>query len=361
MKILFWVPYPSEGPSNRYRVEQYLPYLKSTNIEYCLRPFWRSYVYGILYMRRHYFRKILYFILGTLSRLWDILTIARYDLIFIHRESYPIGGAFFEKFLKIMGKPFIFDFDDAIFLKSSSPNNSFIERFKSPAKIKDIVKMSRGVIAGNIYLANFASQFNKNVFIIPTAIDTDKYYPCDKKGPEEIVVGWIGTFTTLNFVNSLNGVFRKLSSRFNNLRLKVIGGIIRVDGVERIISKQWSEALELEDLRSFDIGIMPMPDNEWTRGKCGFKAILYMSMGIPCVCSPIGVNKEIITDGLNGFLASSEEEWVDKLSLLAVDAGLREKIGREGRRTVEEKYSVKANVNNFLNIIQKRQDKNGAF
>lgn len=354
MKVLFWVPYPTQGASNRYRVEQYLPYLERSNIEYDLRLFWRSSAFGVLYKRGHRFKKVYFFILGTLSRIFDILRAAQYDAVFIHREAYPIGGAFFETLLTILRKPLIFDFDDAIFLPSTSKSNSFIEILKSPNKIATIIKKSRYIIAGNHYLADFALRYNSAVTVIPTPIDTDKYYPCvTGKNNEKIVIGWMGSATTVDFLDIVNNVFAALSKRFCNVIFKIVGSDFSPVGIKNIISKPWALEEEVADLRSFDIGIMPMPDNKWTKGKCGFKAILYMSMGIPCVCSGVGVNKEIIKDGWNGFLADTEAEWIEKLSILIDNPELRHKMGLMGRKTIEEKYSIKINAPKFTEVIQK--------
>lgn len=352
MRVLFWVPYPTEESSNRYRVEQYLPYLKLQKIEYSHRPFWNKSAYRILYKPRHYFKKFCFFIFGTLSRIFDLMRIMQYDIVFILREAYPIGGPFFETALNILGRPFIFDFDDALFLLSSSGQNNFIRRLKKPAKIAKIIRMSNRVITGNSYLADFALKFNNDVQIIPTCVDTDKYYPESKKHSNKLIIGWIGSTTTINFLKMMDKVFAVLSKKFSNVTFKIVGGDFSLDGVPNIISKRWSLGEEVRDLRTFDIGIMPMPDNDWTKGKCGFKAILYMSMGIPCVCSPVGVNKEIISDGINGFLADTENDWIRKLSLLIENPGLRIKMGLAGRKLIEEKYSVKVNVSKFLETIQ---------
>jgi glycosyltransferase involved in cell wall biosynthesis len=353
MKVLFWVPYPSEGASNRYRVEQYLPYLKANGIKYALRPFWSSYAYKVLYKRGYYFRKAFFFILGILSRIYDIIRIAQFDIVFIHRESCPINGPFLETILSKLHKPIIFDFDDAIFLPSSSRTNSFIERLKRPEKTAKIITMSKQIIAGNRYLADFALKFNKNVQIIPTSIDTDKFYPKIKKRREKIVIGWMGSFTTVDFIKEKEGIFIELSKRFSDVIFKIIGGDFRIEGLTNIISKPWSLDEEIEDLESFDIGIMPIPDNEWTKGKCGFKAILCMSKGIPCVCSPVGVNKEIIIDGKNGFLAVTKEDWIKKLSLLVENEELSRRIGADGRLTVEEKFSLKVNAPKLFEVLMK--------
>lgn len=352
MKVLFWVPYPTEGASNRYRVEQYLPFLKSEGIGYALRPFWSATAYRQLYERKHYFRKLYFFFLGTMNRISDIFRISRYDIVFIQRQAYPIGGLFFERILFLLRKPFIFDFDDAIFLPASSSQNSFIEKFRRPEEVCKLIKMSNHVIAGNYYLAEFAAQYNKNVSVIPTSIDTDKYYPISSDLPiKKIVIGWIGSVTTAEFIFILRDAFTELSKR-KNIVFKVVGGNLNCAQIPDIINIPWSMDEEIKHLKTFDIGIMPMPDNEWTRGKCGFKAILYMGMGIPCVCSPVGVNKEIIKDGINGFLADKPEEWIDRLSLLIDNAELRRKIGLAGRKTIEEKFSVRMNAPKMLEIFK---------
>ncbi|KKQ78307.1 MAG: Glycosyl transferase group 1 [Parcubacteria group bacterium GW2011_GWC2_38_7] len=360
MRILFLVPYPQEGASNRYRVEQYLPYLKREGIRYSLRPFWSACAYRSLYKNGHYFRKLFFFMCGTTSRIFQIFGIAGYDLVFIHREAYPIGGAFFETIISILKKPIIFDFDDAIFLPASSRPNNFIERFKNPNKVASIIKRSKYVISGNSFLADFALRYNRSITVIPTPIDTDKYYPDNRSPGNKIVIGWIGSATTLDFLKSMREVFVRLSKEFSNIRFKIVGGDFSILGLSNIISKPWSLVEEIEDLKGFDIGIMPMPDNDWTSGKCGFKAILYMSMGIPCVCSAVGVNKEIILDGNNGFLANSEEEWIKKLSLLVRDAELRKRLGDAGRKTAIDRYSLKANAPKYLDVLKKAYGKNSA-
>ncbi len=357
MRVLFLVPYPIEGASNRYRVEQYLPYLKREGVKYSLHPFWGSWAYKILYKDGYYLQKVFFFICATISRIFDILGIFRYDIVFIHREAYPIGGAFFETIISILKKPIIFDFDDAIFLPASSRPNNFIERFKNPGKVASIIKRSKYVISGNSFLADFALRYNRSVSVIPTPIDTDKYYPDNRKPTDKIVIGWIGSTTTLDFLNPMRDIFSRLSKQYPNISFKIVGGEFSVNGLSNITSKPWSFDEEIEDLKTFDIGIMPMPDNDWTNGKCGFKAILYMSMGIPCICSAVGVNKEIIIDGVNGFLANSEEEWIEKLSRLIRDVGLRKRLGDAGRIRAEEKYSLKVNAPIFFEILKTVCDK----
>lgn len=362
MKILFIVPYPTEGASNRIRVEQFLPLIRERGISYKLRPFVGRRFYKILYLQGNYIKKILLFILATVLRVTDVFRAISYDLIFIHREAYPIGPAVFEKIFHYMGKPIIYDFDDAIFLSNTSETNTYIERLKNPDKISSIISMSSAVIAGNRYLYDFAVKYNKNVFIIPSSIDTDKYTPVADRGEganKDIVIGWVGSITTRKFVYGIEDALSELEKKYDNIIFKIIGGGFYSKKVKKVFNIEWSLETEKEYLKTFDIGIMPMSDDAWTRGKCGFKAILYMASGIPTVCSPVGANAEIVQDGVNGFWATTKEEWVDKLSRLIEDKDLRLKMGARARVTAETKYSVKANAPVFLNVITSAGRKDG--
>lgn len=353
MRVLFLVPYPIEGASNRYRVEQYLPYLKREGVEYSLHPFWSSSAYRVLYKEGYYLQKFFFFICASALRIFDLLVILRYDIVFIHREAYPLGGAFFETIISLLGKPIIFDFDDAIFLPASSRPNNFIERFKNPGKVASIIKRSKYVIGGNSFLADFALRYNPSVSVIPTPIDTDKYHPEDRKPADKIVIGWIGSATTLDFLHPMRDIFIRLSKEYPHITFKIVGGEFSINGVSDITCKPWSLKEEIEDLKTFDIGIMPMPNNDWTNGKCGFKAILYMSMGIPCICSAVGMNKEVITDGVNGFLADTQDEWFEKLTRLIQDSQLRRNFGARGRMKVEGEYSLRVNAPIFFEVLKK--------
>jgi len=354
MKILFLVPYPEEGASNRIRVMQFVPYLKSKGIFCRIRPFVNGRFYRILYLPYRYAEKAVWFLTCTINRIFDIARSLRYDIIFIHREAYPFGGPIIESILYRMGKPIIYDFDDAIFLSNTSEHNIYIEKFKKPGKVSAIIKMSRLVIAGNEYLKNYASGFNKNVIIIPSSIDTDRYCRAtSENNKKDVVIGWIGSNTTKSFLKDIEDVFAELSDRYRNVVFKIIGAEFYSRKVNNVINKRWVLNEEMEDLNDFDIGIMPMPDNEWTRGKCGFKIILYMACGIPAVCSPVGVNSAIIEDNVSGFLAKDNREWVDKLSRLIEDKKLRDRLGAAGRKRVENNYSVKVNASKLVDAIRR--------
>lgn len=340
MKILFIVPYPTEGPSNRFRVEQYLPYLREKGIFYSLRPFYNRYIYKILYKKGYYIRKAFFLLFFILSRIRDVFTAKFYDIVFIHREAYPFAGWIFEYLFRIFGKKIIYDFDDAIFLKK-------------PLKIKKTISSSDYIIAGNEFLRRYAIRYNKNVFTFPTCINTEIYVP-NKKEPdrERVILGWIGTASTVIYLVILKEVYKILADRFKNLEFRIIGGNF-INSDLPIVYRDWSLASEVKELQEFDIGVMPLFDDDWARGKCAFKIIQYMAVGIPSVASRVGMNVEIIEDGRDGFLAGSADEWVEKLSILIQDRQLREKMGSLARIKIQNLYSIKSNKEKYINILEK--------
>lgn len=353
MKIIFFVPYPSEGASNRFRVQQYLPYLNDRGIKYSLRPFVSSAFFRVLYSPGMRPEKIGHFIASSVKRLGDLVSSLSYDIAFVHREIFPIGGPFFENLLHRSGVPIIFDFDDAIFIADTSEGNNFMERLKRPDKVAKIISMASHVIAANRYLADFALKHSPKVSIIPTPIDTDKYKPAARRGPaDQVVIGWMGSHTTAKYLKGLENVFLKIKARYDFAQIRFVGGVCKFEKFSDFSFRPWSLEGEVEELQQFDIGIMPMPDNVWTRGKCGFKAIQYMAVGAAAVCSPVGVNTDIVADGENGLLAQDEAEWVGKLSMLIEDRALRMKMGMKGRDTAEKRYSLKAHAPAFLDVIE---------
>ena len=189
--------------------------------------------------------------------------------------------------------------------------------------------------------------------IIPSTIDFRSYSGIVEKENDRICIGWTGSFSTIKHFETLAEVLKKIKlPHGNKVHFKLIGDPNYVNHDLELKGQQWKAETEAEDLSDLDIGIMSLPDNEWTKGKCGMKGLQYMALGIPTIMSPVGVNTEIIQDGVNGFLASSGEEWVEKLTLLIENPDLRKKLGDAGRKTVEEKYSVEANKHKWLEAFQ---------
>lgn len=348
MKILFLTSHPLEGAAPRYRVYQYIPYLKEKGMQFKIRPFVSSRFYKILYTQGNYLKKSIHFLLSTINRAVDLFLSLQYDLVFIQREAFPIGPPIIEFILsKILLKPIIYDFDDALFLDRRDKSSFNI--FKT-SKIKHIIALSDYVLAGNNYLQEYALRFSKNVDTLPTSIETAKFFP-NRPMQDKIIIGWIGSHSTTPYLLDLKNVFKELAKKYA-FELRIIGADqkLSIPGVN-IINKKWALETEAQDFQELTIGVYPLPEDQWTLGKCGFKAIQYMSVGIPTVASPVGINKEIIDDGKNGFFAKTEQEWIAKISRLIEDKRLREKLGQNGRRTIAEQYSTSFNFAKLFTVI----------
>jgi glycosyltransferase involved in cell wall biosynthesis len=292
---------------------------------------------------------------GIVTRLKDITRAGNYDIVFVQREAFMTGSAFFEKKFSRSGAKLIFDFDDSIWLSNVSDANKNLEWLKDYSKTGRIIEYAHLVIAGNKYLSEYALNFNKNVITIPTTIDTSYHTKTEiKKNNDVVCIGWTGTSTTLRHLQIILPVLEKLKKKYKEkIEFRIISEApFNSNGLD-VKWIKWNKQEEINQLSHFDIGIMPLPDNDWARGKCGFKGLQYMSLEIPPVMSPVGVNNEIIEDGKNGFLASGFNEWENKLSLLIDSADLRKQLGREARKTIEENYSVESQKNIYLSEFKK--------
>ncbi|PLW93919.1 MAG: glycosyl transferase family 1, partial [Marinilabiliales bacterium] len=243
------------------------------------------------------------------------------------------------------------DFDDSIWLKDVSEGNASLGWLKKPSKIKKNLSLSAMVFAGNKYLADYASIFNDNVKVVPTTIDTEYHKRSSEYNHEKptVCVGWTGTSTTLKHFEQAVPIIERIIEKYDE-KISVRLIVDKEYSNDKIPLKciQWTLESEISDLEKLDIGIMPLPDDDWSNGKCGFKGLQYMALEIPTIMSPVGVNSEIIEDGKNGFLANDPDEWVEKISRLIEDSALRKKMGAAGRQTVIEKYSVHAWKTKYL-------------
>jgi glycosyltransferase involved in cell wall biosynthesis len=346
----------NRSPSQRFRFEQFLPFLDKAGIKYRVSSLLNEQDDATYYSKGNYLKKASVIYRSFLKRKEDIAHSSEYDVLFIQREAFLIGPPYFERLIKKAGKKLIFDFDDAIWLPNVSEVNKKFSWAKFASKTSEIISLSNGIIAGNQYLADYALQYNPNVHIIPTTIDTTYHLPkIVSKLPDRVCIGWTGSHTTLQYLELIIPVLKKIKQLFNNkVYFKIIGDAHYTHHELAIKGVKWNLDTEIDDLSEIDIGIMPLPNNQWTLGKCGFKGLQYMALEIPPVVSPVGVNTEIIEEGVNGFLASNEKEWIEKISLLIEDAELRKKIGKAARKTVEERFSVNSHRETFLSIIKNR-------
>jgi len=343
VRVLALSPIPEEGAGCRFRVAQYIPYLREAGFDVTISAFYTPAFFRVVYRRGHYVKKAAMFIAQTARRLREILGVSQYDLVFLYREAIPLGPAVLERLIAARGIPIVYDFDDAIFLPNVSEANKAISFLKNPGRVATILKLSSQIIVGNEFLASYARRYANSVTVIPTAVDTNRFRPrsADRDDRRELVVGWIGSPTTFPYLETLAGVLREVAQR-HDFVLKVSGAGVPVNfpGV-KVQEVPWSLSDEVTLFNSCDIGVYPLTDDDWARGKCGFKAIQCMASGVPVVAAAVGVNREIIEDGVNSFLAATPAEWIDKLGRLLSEARLRRDMAIAGRRTIEERYSLR--------------------
>lgn len=348
MKILFLTLYDEQWAGTRIRVYQYLPTLEKQGI--------RCKVLPIITKDFSRYSRLRYYLSAGLSAVFKSLRVIclgfKYDTIFISNVLLPLH---LEKMIQASNKNIVYDFCDALYAGydakyiARDPVRMLLGRF-GKTWLSRMLKISRHVLVENEQNKQFASRFCQNVSVITGPVDTERYVPrqSEKSDSSNTVIGWIGSPSTTPYLESLENIFRSLCGSYPNLVIELVGAAeLKIEGVP-VAVKKWGFESEVNDLQNFDIGIMPLPDNEWTRGKGGYKLLQYMACGIPCVASPVGVNTDLIQDGFNGFLARNEEEWIEKLSLLIENPDLRRKMGERGRVIAEEKYSVKANIHRFL-------------
>ena len=355
MKVLAIVPHEFDTtPGQRFRIEQWEPLLRKRGVEITYSSFTTPTLGKILYRSGHQLSKTAHIAAAYLRQSSSILSARRFDLVYLFREAALIGPALIESAIAWQRVPIVFDFDDAIFIPYKSPSNGFLSYLKFFGKTRSLCRLATQILAGNTYLADYARQFNSEVCLAPTTIDTDQYRPGDRERREGDVpvIGWTGSHSTLQHLQTAVPALSRLA-KHHPFRLVAIGADApHIEGV-RTESRPWRAETEVQDLLDIDVGIMPLPDDPWSRGKCGLKALQYMALGIPPVVSPVGVNTEIINENVNGLVAGTEEEWIEKLGSLLTDPALRNRLGQAARQTVEERYSARVVAPRVFEVFQK--------
>jgi glycosyltransferase involved in cell wall biosynthesis len=337
MKILMLTRYGTRGASSRLRSYQYIPYLKGNKFEVSVEPLLNDMYLEYLYSGNRI--PMILVIRSYIRRILILLKCKKYSLLFIEKELFPWLPSWAERILSLFKIPYIVDYDDAIF-HNYDLNNKRIIRYTIGNKIGTIMKGAALVIAGNEYIAQYAKNARANrIEIIPTVIDLNKYYVANRIPKTTFTIGWIGSPSTAKFLKIVESVISQFCKEVQG-RVVLIGSGPISFGETPIEIRPWSEATEVSDIQSFDVGIMPLVDGPWEQGKCGYKLIQYMACGLPVISSNVGINKEIVDNGINGFLANKPEEWLNALRTLYNDPKLRVKFGDAGRKKVESKYSL---------------------
>lgn len=360
MHILVLSPTPHDtSPAMRFRVEQWARYLEPAGCRFTITSFESNLLHSTLAKPgRHVLKAGL--ILSSFARRLGLLPkIGQYDAVLVHREATILGPAFLERLIQRRRIPIVYDFDDPIWMPYTSPTNGVLSRLKWPSKVASICRLATAVTAGNRLLAGWARQYSSHVHVVPSTVDLARYPEKDhQQKPPVVTLGWTGSHSTLPFLEELLPTLSQFSGA-RPCRLLVISHTddYRPAGLPcEVKSKKWQASTEAEDLLEMDIGLAPFPNTGWTPWRCHGKILQYMAAGIPTVASPIGIVPDYIQDGVNGFLAETPAEWIDKLGRLAADPELRRRIGQAGRATIAEHYSAQVWAPRFLEILRQAKE-----
>jgi glycosyltransferase involved in cell wall biosynthesis len=350
VKVACLVPYPLDfAPSQRFRVEQWAAPLRARGIDVDYVPFLQPETMGFLYKPGRVLDKSRDVLAGIAKRaVWSVRRAREYDVVVIHREAWLLGVDWIERYLAPR-VPTVFDFDDAVWLPNISKANKLAGRLKGFAKIDRILGMVTSVSAGCEYLATRARMFNADVHIVPTSIDLATYSPPRTHDDVDVLtVGWTGSVTTGPYLQQIAPALALAAKRVR-MRLLVLGAKVEIPGVE-VDCQEWTAEKEVRVIRSFDVGLKPVPREDWVRGKCPMKDIQYMALGVPCVATRFGTSVESIEHGENGFLCDRDEDWGDALVQLA-DRDVRRRMGAAGLRVVETRYASTVAAEAFAGAI----------
>jgi len=351
VKVLWLTTHDRENPSTRFRVLQFLEPLRARGVESEVSHLFRADFYRRARRRGGWAGKV-WGVLGSFAaRVFEILRSGRYDAVVVLREVFPLGPSWLERILMWRHPRVIYDFDDAVYSRFVRAGNP-LDRWRDFGKAARLIRGCRRTVAGSKTLCEYARQYSPRVELIPTVVDTEQAALRKHVAVGgAVVIGWMGTRNNLLHLALAEAALARLQAKYGVTLRVVSNAEYRPVGL-RVENLTWSEAREAEHLASFDIGLMPLEDDEYSRGKCAFKLIQYLSYGIPPVCSPVGENAVVVEEGVTGFTAATPEEWYDKLERLVLDAALRQKLGTNGRERVEHRYSLRAGVTQWERLLR---------
>jgi glycosyltransferase involved in cell wall biosynthesis len=340
VKVLVWAPQPFDtSPGQRFRIEQWEPYLRAQGAQLEYSPFMTPSLATLLKRRGATLRKAVAVLEAMRRRYLEALRASRFDLVYVFREDALLGPALPARLLVARGVPFVYDFDDAVWIRYRSPANPGFSRLRWPSKTATYCRHARLVLAGNPQLRQYAERVGGRATVVPTTIDTVRYGVPDRPANRVPIIGWTGSYSTEPYLETIRPALEDLAKRHRYKLVVVGGGAFRLEGVP-VEHRPWRAEREVQDLEDLDVGLMPLPDSPWERGKCGLKALQYMALGVPAVVSPVGVNSDIVVHGRTGYLAATIADWVESLSTLMSSQELRREIGLAARGVVEREYSA---------------------
>jgi glycosyltransferase involved in cell wall biosynthesis len=351
INVAAFTKYDREAASTRQRVLQYLPHLAAAGIEVEVHPllddaYVRALASGAAASRSS-------IAAAYARRLRQLLRPQATDLIWVYAELFPWLPASFERLAFRAGKPLIYDYDDAFFHPYDDHANPLVRRALG-GKLKPLIAGAAAVCAGNSYLRQYADQAGGETIVLPTVVDIDQYAPAGSRPDRPLTIGWIGSPSTWAFVRPLLPLLAELC-RTRGIAFSAVGAgaAAEADGFDGLTLSSWSEASEITAVQAMDIGIMPLPDEPWARGKSGYKLVQYMACGLPVVASPVGANASIVADGETGLLATDEAQWRAALTRLIDDPALRAAMGQAGRARAVESYSLQTHAPRLVEVMRR--------
>jgi glycosyltransferase involved in cell wall biosynthesis len=353
MKALVLLPYPKgRVPGQRYRFEQWQPYLEAAGVQCDVRELLSAEELAVLHYSRSLWAKTAAVARSIGRALAAVPDSSGYDIVWIYRTLLLGGPGWIEALIALRRTAIVYEFDDAIWLTKTFDANQALAALKFSGKTAALCRLATAVIVGNETLAEYAHRFNDDVTVVPSTVDVDRYTPATgKTGDGRLVLGFSGSPTTIEYLAFIGTAIQR-AAREVPLELRVMGAPFELRGVDVTLTT-WSPAVERDELQRYDVGLMPLTDDAWTRGKGAMKALLYMSVGVPVVASPVGITSDIITDGVNGRLCRSEDDWVHAILTLARDAALRRRLGAAGRQTVMERFSPAVQVPRLVDALRR--------
>lgn len=356
MKVLALASYPIEAACTRYRVSQFIEPLRERGIEVTLRPLLDRRTFSELYRPAAIPRTATKLSTAILRRAGDIFSSRHFDLLFVQREALLVGPPLIEWLAMRVGKcPMVLDLDDATYVSYASPTYGKISKtLKWFTKTDDLIRWSTVVTCGNRTIADYVMAKGKPAVIIPTVVDTDRFRPRETGQRNDVpVIGWVGTHSTYQYLQTVFSALERLARNYK-FKLRIVGAgreDIVIPGVD-VENLPWRLDREIDDFQSFDIGLYPIVEDEWSAAKSGFKSIQYLSVGIPFVSSPVGVSAEIGEADVTHFVAKTEDDWVSALARLLDDGDLRQRMGNEGRKHAVEHYTLAAQADKLSEVFR---------
>jgi len=337
IRVLVLSLYSPIAASTRYRFVQFIPHLKERGIDLHMSP-----LLSDTYLNNRFNNKYFPFmdvIISIIKRLSVLTKQKQYHCAIVHCELFPFLPGCIERYL--LRIPYVYDFDDAFYLRYKTKSFSFRSLFLG-SKFNTVISRAAVVTAGNIVLENYSKKHNSETVYLPTVVDTNRFLPTDKILGDAFNIGWIGSPSTAAYLNEL---IEPLSQFGNEAKVifTVIGGDVPYIPNVEVRRIDWSESTEVDYINTFDVGVMPLPDNEWAQGKCAFKLIQYMACSIPVIASPVGANCTVVDKGC-GLFANNTESWLNAFRYMKDNPAERVQMGKYGRERIVEKYSLLCNI-----------------